>query len=186
MEWEDAFVDRMQRMVESYKNHPSIIFWSLGNESFFGCNHEKMAEWTRTRDNTRLIHYAGDGSCKIVDVMSTMYAMPEQCLQIIKDNGDKRPFILCEYAHSMGNGPGGLKEYWETIYSNKHFQGALVWEWCDHGIRVKGKNGKTWFAYGGDFGDMPNDANFCIDGLVFPDRIPSPGLIELKKQIEPV
>jgi len=173
-------------MVEAYKNHPSIILWSLGNESGFGCNHEAMYKWTKRRDSTRFVHYEGDREHKVVDIMSRMYATPEECVNIVKQNNYSKPFILCEYAHAMGNGPGGLTEYWDTIYNNKNIQGAFVWEWCDHGIRVVEKDGSSWFAYGGDFGDKPNDSNFCIDGLVFPDRIPSPGLYELKKVIEPV
>ena len=105
-----------------------------------------------------------------------------------RKTGDKmldKPFILCEYAHAMGNGPGNLKEYWDIFYAKRRIQGGCVWEWCDHAIRVKDERGE-WFAYGGDFGDQPNDGNFVVDGLVTPDRVPSPGLIEYKKVLEPV
>ena len=185
-EWKDAFVDRMKRMVEAHKNHPSIIMWSLGNESGFGCNHKSMAEWARSRDKTRPIHYEGDYKFELADVMSKMYATPEDCVNTVKESKGTKPFILCEFAHAMGNGPGVFKEYIDVFYSSKRIQGGFVWEWCDHGIRVREKEGGTWFAYGGDFGDIPNDGNFVCDGLVFPDRVPSPGLVEYKKAIEPV
>lgn len=185
-EWESAFLDRMQRMVEAYKNHPAVLMWSLGNESGFGCNHETIAAWTRNRDATRLIHYERDLEDKVVDVVSRMYATPEECEALVEKNGKTRPVILCEYAHAMGNGPGGLKEYWKVFNSNPHVQGGFVWEWADHGVLMKDADGVEWYAYGGDFGDEPNDGNFVCDGLVFPDRRPSPGLIEYKKHIEPV
>lgn len=185
-EWQAAFVDRMQRMVEAYKNHPSIVMWSLGNESGFGCNHEAMTDWTRERDNTRLIHYERDQENKIVDVVSRMYASPEQLVELANKYNNQRPVILCEYAHAMGNGPGVFQEYWDVFLSNPHVQGGFVWEWADHGLRMEDENGEEWYAYGGDFGDEPNDTNFVCDGLVFPDRTPSPGLIEYKKYCEPV
>lgn len=185
-EWQAAFVDRMQRMVEAYKNHPSIVMWSLGNESGFGINHEAMADWTRQRDDTRLIHYERDTADKIVDVCSRMYATPQQLADLAKKWNNQRPVILCEYAHAMGNGPGVFKEYWDLFLSNPHVQGGFVWEWADHGIRMVDEDGTEWYAYGGDFGDEPNDNNFVCDGLVFPDRTPSPGLLEYKKYCEPV
>ncbi|OGV52043.1 MAG: hypothetical protein A2017_03570, partial [Lentisphaerae bacterium GWF2_44_16] len=185
-EWEDVYLDRMKRMVESYKNHPSIIIWSLGNESFFGRNHKSMAEWTRSRDKTRLIHYDRDLKMETVDFLSQMYASPEMCIERVKEFNYKYPFILCEYAHAMGNGPGVFKEYWDLFYSNEQIQGGCVWEWVDHGIRQFDENGKEYFAYGGDFGDKPNDGNFCMDGMIFPDRTPSPCLAEYKKAIQPV
>lgn len=186
-EWEAACVDRMVRMVEAYKNHPSIIIWSLGNEAGFGCNHVKMIEWTRAKDPTRLIHYERDvvNDYKHVDLISPMYPDPKTCLEMVAKLDGKKPFIMCEYAHAMGNGPGGLKEYWETFRSCKNMQGAFVWEWCDHGIRTVKEDGTVFFAYGGDFGETPHDGNFITDGLVFPDKTPSPGLLELKKAIEP-
>jgi len=185
-EWEKAYVDRMERMIERDKNHPSIIMWSLGNESFFGRNHEAMAARARFMDPTRLIHYEGDRDAKVADVFSTMYSSVEAMAELGARTDLDKPHILCEYAHAMGNGPGGLKEYWETFYAHKRLQGGFVWEWLDHGIPQHAKNGQKYFAYGGDFGDQPNDGNFVIDGLVMPDRTPSPGLIEYKKVIEPV
>ena len=184
--WEAAYVDRAARMVERDKNHASILFWSLGNESFFGRNHEAMAAWIRAHDPTRLLHYEGDREAKVVDVFSTMYTSPPDLATLGEKTGLPKPHILCEYGHAMGNGPGALAEYWETIYKYRRLQGGCIWEWCDHGIRQHTSDGQEYFAYGGDFGDQPNDSNFVIDGLVSADRVPSPGLIEYKKVIEPV
>lgn len=186
-EWEKAFMDRMQRMVEAFKNHASIVIWSLGNESGSGVNHAKMTEWTHRRDATRPVHYEGDHELEYSDMISRMYPAPEACLDLVRNHfQDKHPFIMCEYAHAMGNGPGGLEDYWQTFYSCKNMQGGFVWEWCDHGIRTWTRDGVEYFAYGGDFGEIPHDGNFIADGLVFPDKTPSPGLIELKKVIAPV
>lgn len=204
-QWEGACVDRMVRMVERDKNHPSVVIWSLGNESDLGRAHFAMKEAAKAIDGTRPIHYEGDQWLKCTELYSRMYAHVEECHRICQAKEPivrwpqgrekielppevygRMPFILCEYAHAMGNGPGGLKEYWEAIYRYERFCGAFVWEWIDHGIRSRTADGREYFAYGGDFGDVPNDGNFCIDGLVFPDRRPSPGLIELKKVIEPV
>lgn len=184
--WQPAYIDRIERTVHRDKNHPCVIFWSLGNESGFGINHEAMAEWCRKNDTTRLIHYERDISAKVADVVSTMYTPVDKLEELGKLTDMEKPHILCEYAHAMGNGPGNLKEYWEIFYRYKRLQGGCIWEWMDHGIRKKTPDGKEYFAYGGDFGDEPNDGNFVIDGLVFPDHTPSPGLIEYKKIIEPV
>ncbi len=184
--WEAAYVDRAARMVERDKNHTSIIFWSLGNESFFGRNHEAMAAWIRAHDPTRLLHYEGDREAKVVDVFSTMYTSSPDLAKLGEKTELTKPHILCEYGHAMGNGPGGLAEYWETIYKYRRLQGGCIWEWCDHGIRQQTSDGQEYFAYGGDFGDQPNDGNFVIDGLVSADRVPSSGLLEYKKVIEPV
>jgi beta-galactosidase/beta-glucuronidase len=185
-EWREAFVDRARRMVERDKNHPSIIMWSLGNESGYGPNHDAMAEWIRQAEATRLIHYEGAHDSPMVDVVSTMYPEVGRLIEEGKRTDDERPFFMCEYAHAMGNGPGNLKEYWEAIRAHPRLLGGCIWEWVDHGIRQRTESGEEWFAYGGDFGDHPNDGNFCIDGLNFPDRIPHTGLIEYKKVIEPV
>ncbi len=184
--WEAAYIDRAVRLVERDKNHASIIMWSLGNESFFGRNHEAMAAWMRSHDPTRLIHYEGDRQAKVADVFSTMYTSVADLAKLGERTDLDKPHILCEYAHAMGNGPGGLTDYWDTIYKHRRLQGGCVWEWCDHGIRQHTPDGHEYFAYGGDFGDEPNDGNFVIDGLVSADRVPSPGLIEYKKVIEPV
>jgi beta-galactosidase/evolved beta-galactosidase subunit alpha len=183
--WEESYMDRMKRMVEAYKNHPSIVIWSLGNESGYGENHRKMAEWTRKRDPGRLIHYEGDRKQETADIIGPMYSHPDECVKLAEECPDK-PLILCEYAHAMGNGPGGLKDYWELFYSGERMQGAFVWDWIDQGLLKSGETGEDIYAYGGDFGDEPNDSNFLINGLLFPDRTPSPGLLELKKIIAPV
>ncbi len=185
-EWREAFVDRARRMVERDKNHPSIIIWSLGNESSYGPNHDAMAEWIRAADPTRLIHYERAHDSPMVDVVSTMYPTVDRLIEEGKRTDDDRPFFMCEYAHATGNGPGHLEEYWEAIRAHPRLLGGCIWEWVDHGIRQRTESGEEWFAYGGDFGDEPNDGNFCIDGLNSPDRIPHTGLIEYKKIIEPV
>jgi len=184
--WKEAYVDRAVRMVERDKNHPSVIIWSLGNESGYGANHDAMAEWIRGADPTRPIHYEGAGDAPVVDIVSVMYPTIDRLIQEGERTDDPRPFFMCEYAHAMGNGPGNLKEYWETIYKYPRLIGGCVWEWVDHGIRQFTEDGEEYFAYGGDFDDHPNDGNFCIDGLNYPDRIPHTGLIEYKKVIEPV
>lgn len=184
--WKEAYVDRVERMVERDKNHPSIIFWSLGNESNFGRNHEAMAEWCHKRDETRLVHYEEDREAKVADVVSTMYSSVEKLIEFGELENMEKPHVVCEYAHSMGNGPGGLKEYWDTFYKYKRLQGGFVWEWIDHGIRQINEDGKEFYAYGGDFGDYPNNSNFCIDGMVRPDHTPGQGLLEYKRIIQPV
>ncbi|MCX7795299.1 MAG: DUF4981 domain-containing protein [bacterium] len=183
--WEPHYLDRIARTVHRDKNHSSVIIWSLGNESGFGCNIEKMSQWVHSYDPTRPVHYERDREGNTVDIISSMYTPIEQLIELGKREDIGKPHLLCEYAHAMGNGPGNLKEYWEVFYSYERLIGGCVWEWIDHGIK-KTIDGKEYFAYGGDFGDYPNDGNFVIDGLVFPDRIPSPGLIEYKKVLEPV
>ncbi|WP_236952464.1 glycoside hydrolase family 2 TIM barrel-domain containing protein [Kibdelosporangium phytohabitans] len=182
--WEAAYLNRMTRMVERDKNHPSIIMWSLGNESHTGRNLAAMAEWTRSRDATRPVHYEGDAACEYVDVYSRMYASHAEVDEIGRTT--KLPFIQCEYAHAMGNGPGGLLEYRDLFEKYPRCQGGFVWEWLDHGIARQDPEGRLFYAYGGDFGETIHDGSFVIDGLVFPDRSPSPGLRELKKIFEPV
>lgn len=192
----EAFLDRMQRMVERDKNHPCIVMWSLGNESGFGPNHRKMAEWTKNRDNSRLIHYEGafnagvlkeDSNNSILDVYSNMYASVDWLENVFpKLKDEKRPHVLCEYSHAMGNGPGDLQDYWDIIYKYPRLSGGFVWEWTDHAIKTKNADGIEYYAYGGDFGDEPNDGNFCTDGLVYPDRTVHTGLLELKNVISPV
>jgi len=221
--WKTAYLDRMQRMVERDKNHPCVILWSLGNESGCGSNHAAMAEWTHRRDPTRPVHYESAGHAKFVDVISEMYTPVERVREYGLRPDRRRPFILCEYAHAMGNGPGGLKEYWDVIYKYPHLQGAFVWDWVDQGIRKRVDANETrpncsdhdaggvlssrdqrpaprlgadgvplplrkneYWAYGGDFGDYPNDGPFVLNGLVFPDRTPSPALAEYKAVIQPI
>ena len=188
--WTDAYLDRMRRTVERDKNRPSVILWSLGNESHTGDNLAAMAAWVRERDPSRPVHYEGDHDCSYVDVHSRMYATPSEVERIGRrdDDNERRrdlPFILCEYAHAMGNGPGGLLEYRELFERYPHCQGGFVWEWIDHGMPAH-RGRAQFFAYGGDFGEPLHDGNFVIDGLLFPDRTPSPGLTEFAKIIEPV
>ena len=185
-QWEAAYVDRMVRMVERHKNHPSIIIWSLGNESGFGSNHKAMAAWTRAADPTRPIHYEGDHAQEVADIVGPMYTSVDGIIALAEESPYTKPVILCEYGHAMGNGPGGLKEYWEAFYKYPRLQGGFVWDWVDQGLRQKTPSGTERFAYGGDYGDDPHDANFNINGLILPDRQPSPGLIEYKKVLEPV
>ncbi|MDO8686530.1 MAG: glycoside hydrolase family 2 TIM barrel-domain containing protein, partial [Clostridiales bacterium] len=186
-EWEDCYVDRMKRMVERDKNHPCIIMWSLGNETRYGRNHKAMISWTRKRDNTRLVHFERNMIDQLVDVYSVMYPEVDEIIKQAKipASQNPQPYFMCEYAHAMGNGPGNLKEYWDAIYKYPRLIGGCVWEWVDHGIRQFTEDGKEWFAYGGDFGDEPNDGNFCVDGLLTPDRKEKPGIIDYKKILEP-
>lgn len=184
--WETAYVERVERMVERDKNHPCIIMWSLGNESGFGRNFEAMYKRCKEIDPTRIVHYEGDRETKATDIYSTMYSSVDRILDFAKTDNWNKPHILCEFAHAMGNGPGGLKEYWDAFYQFDRLQGGFVWEWIDHGLRQFTPEGEIYFAYGGDFGDEPNNSNFCLDGLVNSERVPSPGLYQYKKIIEPV
>ena len=184
-DWEATYVDRAVRMVERDKNHPSVIIWSLGNEAGFGRNHEAMEATIRERDPTRPIHYEPDTEQEVSDIVGPMYPSVDR-VEELHDEYPDTPVILCEYAHAMGNGPGGLREYWETFRSHERCQGGFVWDWIDQGLYQETDDGTEQFAYGGDFDDEPNDANFNINGLVFPDREPSPGLVEYKKVLEPV
>lgn len=192
-QWEKAFLDRAIRLVERDKNHPSVILWSMGNESGYDVNHIAMAKWTKQRDSSRLVHYEGAASgykgnanVDYLDMESRMYASVEDIEEYAKNEEHKKPLFLCEYSHAMGNGPGDLKDYWDIIYQYPKLMGGCVWEWCDHGIKTTTETGKEFYAYGGDFGDKPNDGNFCLDGLVYPNRQPHTGLLELKKIIAPV
>lgn len=185
-EWEAAYLDRVERMVRRDRNHPSVILWSLGNESGWGRNHVSMIRWIKGNDLTRPVHYEGGHDAPELDVVSCMYPEVERLVDEGLSKSDNRPFFMCEYAHAMGNGPGNLKEYWDAVYAHPRLIGGCVWEWADHGILAETEGGETFYAYGGDFGDEPNDGNFCIDGLTWPDRRPHTGLIELKKVIQPV
>lgn len=184
-EWEIAYIDRVERMVKRDKNHPSIVMWSLGNEAGYGCNHAAMYNWIRENEPTRPVHYEGDRKALTADVVSQMYTTVEDVIAEGENAEHPKPFYLCEYAHAMGNGPGNLKEYWDAIYKYPRLIGGCVWEWADHTVKQVTDDGEIWYAYGGDFGDKPNDGNFCVDGLVYPDRTPHTGLIEYKKIIEP-
>ncbi|TDO52473.1 beta-galactosidase [Kribbella sp. VKM Ac-2527] len=195
-DWAPMMLDRMRRMVERDKNHPSVVIWSLANESHRGRNFGTLAEWTRERDPSRALFYERDRSYEFSDFYSLMYTPLDELERIGTRTEDVTidepdlearrralPFILAEYAHAMGNGPGGLAEYQHVLERYPRLQGGFVWEWIDHGLLLPGA---TDYVYGGHFGERVHGANFCIDGLLFPDRTPSPGLLEYKKVIEPV
>jgi beta-galactosidase len=201
-QWRDAFVDRMRRMVERDKNHASVILWSLGNEAHTGANLRAMAEWTRERDGSRPIHYVDDRACEYVDVLGLMYLSVDEVERIGRkaDRIDESaqhdsvldiarrelPFLHTEYAHAMGNGPGSLSDYRDVYEQYPRCQGGFVWEWIDHGLAATHTDGTPYYAYGGDYGEPIHDGPFVLDGLVFADRTPSPGLLEFKKVFEPV
>ena len=182
--WLTPCLERMKRMVERDKNHPSIIVWSLGNEAGFGDVFREMKQATLNIDKTRPIHYEGDHYHKITDLISFMYYPPRQVRITAKRNlrkDEKRPVMLCEYAHAMGNSLGNFPEYMKLFKKYDNCIGGFIWDFVDQGIRKKTKDGEYYWAYGGDFGDEPNDKNYCINGIVMPDRQPHPALYEVKK-----
>jgi beta-galactosidase len=183
----DDLVSRLERTVHRDKNHPSIIIWSLGNECGMGENLRAMYDLAKEIDPSRPVHYERDRDAEFVDIYSSMYTSPEGCAEIGEDTSSYRglPFILCEYGHAMGNGPGGLLDYREVFDKYPRCQGGFIWEWIDHGIRTT-IDGREVYAYGGDFGETIHDGNFVCDGLLFPDRTPSPGMLEYVKVIEPL
>ncbi|KAK2731282.1 hypothetical protein FQN55_004794 [Onygenales sp. PD_40] len=191
-EWKDAYVDRMEQLVQRDKNHPSVIIWSLGNEAFYGKNHKAMYEYAKSIDPGRPVHYEGDAEALSADMFSYMYPSVDRITRLAMAEGDTfaKPIVLCEYGHAMGNAPGGLVEYMAAFRKYRRLQGGYIWEWANHGIWVdpslEGKDGKPFYAYGGDFNDTPNDGNFVMDGLCFSDHTPTPGLTELRKAYEPV
>jgi beta-galactosidase len=183
-------------MIQRDKNHPSVIVWSLGNESGHGLNQEAAAAYARRLDPTRPLHYESATSGKtldhwsgghtVTDIVCPMYAPIDQIVQWARTAGnEKRPLILCEYSHAMGNSNGSLADYWAAFEQYHGLQGGFIWEWVDHGIRRTDTRGRDYWAYGGDFGDQPNDANFVCDGLVWPDRTPHPAMYEYKQLIQP-
>lgn len=184
--WEDAFLERISRMVIRDKNHPSVLAWSLGNESGYGANHDTGAEWIRGYDPTRPLHYHPAGQAQVIDILGPMYPSVDQIIHMAEDPAGNRPIIMCEYAHSMGNSTGNLQEYWQAVEDYPRIQGGFIWDWMDQGLRREEADGTVWYAYGGDYGDTPNDYNFCINGLINPDQDPHPGLLEYKKVLEPV
>jgi beta-galactosidase len=200
--WSQAFFERGLNMVMRDKNHPCVIGWSLGNESGYGENHDRLADAIRAYDSSRFLHNEGaikqkwsqgenvydtNGS-RTNDIIGPMYPHIDElkrfALTVSKD--EYRPFIMCEYSHAMGNSNGNLKEYWDLIKKYKGLQGGFIWEWIDHGILKTDEKGQKFWGYGGDFGDEPNDANFCLDGMIWPDRTPHPGMYEFKKVVQPV
>ncbi|MEM2028669.1 MAG: glycoside hydrolase family 2 TIM barrel-domain containing protein, partial [Candidatus Bathyarchaeia archaeon] len=191
-EWLHAFMERVVRMVERDKNRPCVIIWSLGNESGYGPNHDALAGWIHGYDPTRPVHYEGTirtrdrKVSRCVDVISIMYPSLDRLIELAEDPEENRPIIMCEYAHSMGNSTGNLKEYWDIIRGYRRLCGGFIWDWVDQGLRKKTEDGVEYWAYGGDFGDEPNDGNFCINGLVWPNRVPHPAIWECKKIQQPV
>ncbi|KAJ8122805.1 hypothetical protein ONZ43_g1091 [Nemania bipapillata] len=186
-DWEKAYVDRAIQLVRRDQLHPSVIIWSLGNEAFYGRNHVAMYNWIKSYDDSRPIHYEADIYAKTMDMYSKMYPPIEEMVAFATDKTKTKPLILCEFVHAMGNGPGNIKEYVDTFYKYEALQGGFVWEWANHGLLKKDdETGDEFYAYGGDFGDVPNDSNFVMDGVLFSNHTPTPGLIEYKKAIEPV
>lgn len=181
-QWKAAHLDRTMNMVERDKNHPSVIIWSLGNEAGDGVNFEATSKWIHQRDPSRPVQYEACGERPLTDIVCPMYARIHDLEEYAKKAGIYRPLILCEYSHAMGNSCGNLADYWTAIKKYRPLQGGLIWDWVDQGLRkIDPKTGKQFWAYGGDFGDQPNDGNFCCNGLVQPDRKPNPHLHEMKK-----
>lgn len=192
--WEKAIVDRVRLMVQRDKNRPSIIMWSMGNESAYGCNFEKALAWTKKFDPDRITQYESARyrnydityDYENLDLYSRMYPSLQEIEDYLKNDGSK-PFLLVEYCHSMGNGPGDFEDYFQMIHKDDRMCGGFVWEWCDHAIaHGTAENGKTRYYYGGDHGETIHDGNFCVDGLVYPDRTPHTGLLEYKNVYRPV
>ena len=202
-EWTEAYVDRIQRMLERDKNRACVLMWSVGNESGTGINHQKMYEYVHSRIPDAIVHSEDitrrrkpmlesdkkedrdNYDCAWIDIESRMYPNPTECVEVYaKNKYVKKPFFLCEYSHAMGNGPGDLEEYWQAIYANDAFFGGCVWEMIDHSVNV-GTLAEPKYIYGGDFGTRPHDSNFCVDGLVYPDRRVHTGMLELKQVLRP-
>ncbi|MFX1594179.1 MAG: glycoside hydrolase family 2 TIM barrel-domain containing protein, partial [Promethearchaeota archaeon] len=192
--WTKACLDRMIRMVERDKNHPCIVMWSLGNEAGMGENFKKMKDFALEIDSTRPIHYEGDFAQEVSDVISFMYYSPGILEKMIKRNkygmigktkrlekGIKKPYMLCEYAHAMGNSLGNFQEYMDVFEKYPNAIGGFIWDFVDQGLVKMSEKGIKFWAYGGDFNDVPNDSNFCITGIVLPDRKPNPSIFEVKK-----
>ena len=193
--WAESILDRQKRNVIRDKNQSAVIFWSLGNESGYGGNFEDAGRWVKAYDPTRLLHYEASfwnsagyhNDVSMLDVMSRMYADTEWVKEYCEDRRMRKPFIQCEFIHAMGNGPGDIHDYMELMYKYDKFCGGFVWEWCDHATwEGKAADGRDIFHYGGDAGEFPHDGNFCMDGLVYPDRRPHTGLLEWKNEIRPV
>ncbi|OGU33907.1 MAG: beta-galactosidase, partial [Ignavibacteria bacterium GWB2_35_6b] len=181
-DWMEAHVDRTQRMVERDKNHPSVIIWSLGNEAGDGVNFSATYKWIHQKDNSRPVQYEGARKGENTDIYCPMYPSINHITEYAGTTQD-RPLIMCEYSHSMGNSTGNLQDYWDAIESHKQLQGGFIWDWVDQGFLKKDSLGKSFWAYGGDYGPAgtPSDSNFCFNGLVSPDRQPHPALWEVKK-----
>jgi len=199
--WAYAYAIRIQRMVERDKNHPSVIIWSLGNESGDGASHDMGAAWIRRYDPLRPVSYEGavrpkrqgpitldslNCSKDLTDIVCPMYPEIELITDFVKYRRDHRPLIMIEYSHAMGNSNGSLADYWKAIESHHGLQGGFIWEWIDHGLEAFTPDGKKYWKYGGDFGDLPSDYDFCCDGLLFPDQTPKPAMAECKQLFAPV
>ena len=199
--WREAYLDRMERTVERDKNHPSVVIWSLGNEAGTGANLAAMAAWVHGRDATRPVHYEGDYTGAYTDLYSRMYAPVEEVEAI--GSGDasvpllgcsaaeaarqrSKPFLLCEYVHAMGNGPGAIDDYEALVDRYPRLHGGFVWEWRDHGLWTVAADGTEYFAYGGDFGEPVHDSNFLMDGMLLSDGTPSPGIYEWAQVVAPI
>ncbi len=182
-EWAPAHMDRITRMVERDKNHPSVIIWSLGNECGNGPVFHDAYSWIKKRDITRFVQFEQAGEDWNTDIVCPMYPRVSNMKKYADDSTKKRPYIMCEYAHAMGNSTGNFQEYWDVIAGSKHMQGGFIWDWVDQGIKTTSADGKVFFAYGGDLGGyhLQNDENFCANGVVAADRTPHPGLYEVKK-----
>jgi beta-galactosidase len=187
-EWAAAHLDRMQRMVERDKNHPSVIIWSLGNEAGDGHNFLNGYKWIKGRDDTRPVQYERaehqtNAPERHTDIWCPMYPEIKYLESYAKDRKNDRPLIMCEYAHAMGNSTGNLQDYWDVIEKYPLLQGGFIWDWVDQGLLMTNADGEKYWAYGGDYGEegIPSDGNFCINGLVWPDRTPHPGLAEVNK-----
>ncbi|MFC7344728.1 glycoside hydrolase family 2 TIM barrel-domain containing protein [Saccharopolyspora griseoalba] len=197
--WHEAYLDRIRRTVERDKNHPCVVMWSLGNEAGTGSNLAAMSAWVRQRDPGRPVHYEGDRTGEYTDVYSRMYPDLAEVAAIGGDSGEiagcdearaehlrTKPFVMCEYVHAMGNGPGLVAEYQELIDALPRLAGGFVWEWRDHGLRSRTPDGVEFFGYGGDFGEQVHDGNFVMDGLIRSDDVPSPGAAEVAAAFAPV
>ena len=197
--WRDAYLDRIERTVERDKNHACVIIWSLGNESGTGRNLAAMSNWVHDRDPERPVHYEGDYTGEYTDIYSRMYPNFIETAAIGGSTGPllecgpaqaqrvrSKPFLLCEYAHAMGNGPGGLSEYDELAERFPRLHGGFIWEWRDHGLASRSSDGTDFYAYGGDFGEVVHDSNFVMDGMVLPNDVPTPGLAEFAAVNQPI
>lgn len=213
--WKEAYVDRAVRLYERDKNHGSIVFWSLGNESGLGMNHLHMRNYIKGRDPKAIVHYECANIYRlsklpavkhsnpidpvqwnefineelplteVTDIESIMYPTPTYLAKACTEKRLTKPIYICEYSHAMGNGPGDIMDYAELMWKYDKFVGGCVWEYCDHSVEITLENGKKGFTYGGDFGEYPHDSNFCVDGLVYPDRRPHTGMLEMKKAYQP-
>ncbi|KAL3492369.1 glycosyl hydrolases family 2, TIM barrel domain-containing protein [Aspergillus germanicus] len=186
LDWEEAYLDRAQQLVRRDKNHPCVVIWSLGNEAFQGRNFQRMYDWVKSYDPTRPIHYEADINARIVDIVSTMYPPLDEVRAFAEDWDGKKPLVLVEFLHAMGNGPGNIKEYFDLFYEYPCLQGGWVWEWANHGLLTRNCEGKEYYGYGGDFGETHHDGHFIMDGLLSSDHQPRPGLLEYRKAAEPV